>query len=182
MFAHQIFQLPFFYEIFVLEMLSVHPPNVNSRWLTSMMSARYFGHFRNQRCYPEVEPLKRRLSSVDFQKQHQCRRFAIISRFSQNCFFTPHRPVFIHPPQGLVYTMTDVEEVHTWMVKHFNEHPLFARVTEEELVRWLAASCPCVFAGHDSNIFCLLACRNKMKKKKKRSNSWFEISSHSHND
>ncbi|XP_075880614.1 tRNA (guanine-N(7)-)-methyltransferase [Nelusetta ayraudi] len=36
--------------------------------------------------------------------------------------------------EGLVYTMTDVEEVHTWMVKHFTEHPLFARVTEEELV------------------------------------------------
>ncbi|XP_036958216.1 tRNA (guanine-N(7)-)-methyltransferase isoform X2 [Acanthopagrus latus] len=35
---------------------------------------------------------------------------------------------------GLVYTMTDVEEVHVWMVKHFTEHPLFTRVSEEELV------------------------------------------------
>ncbi|CAN9512276.1 unnamed protein product [Ophioblennius macclurei] len=35
---------------------------------------------------------------------------------------------------GLVYTITDVEEVHLWMVKHFTEHPLFARVPEEELV------------------------------------------------
>ncbi|XP_029007278.1 tRNA (guanine-N(7)-)-methyltransferase [Betta splendens] len=35
---------------------------------------------------------------------------------------------------GLVYTITDVEEVHIWMVKHFTEHPLFTRVTEEELV------------------------------------------------
>ncbi|TNM89030.1 tRNA (guanine-N(7)-)-methyltransferase [Takifugu rubripes] len=35
---------------------------------------------------------------------------------------------------GLVYTMTDVEEVHIWMVKHFAEHPLFTRVPEEELV------------------------------------------------
>uniref|UniRef100_A0A8C5HKW1 tRNA (guanine-N(7)-)-methyltransferase n=1 Tax=Gouania willdenowi TaxID=441366 RepID=A0A8C5HKW1_GOUWI len=34
---------------------------------------------------------------------------------------------------GLVYTITDVEEVHLWMVKHFTEHPLFARVPEEEL-------------------------------------------------
>ncbi|KAF7693012.1 tRNA (guanine-N(7)-)-methyltransferase isoform X1 [Silurus meridionalis] len=34
---------------------------------------------------------------------------------------------------GLVYTMTDVEEVHVWMVKHFTEHPLFSRVSEEEL-------------------------------------------------
>ncbi|KAG7318747.1 hypothetical protein KOW79_017221 [Hemibagrus wyckioides] len=35
--------------------------------------------------------------------------------------------------RGLVYTMTDVEEVHVWMVKHFTEHPLFCRVSEEEL-------------------------------------------------
>lgn len=35
---------------------------------------------------------------------------------------------------GLVYTMTDVEEVHVWMVKHFTEHPLFTRVSDEELV------------------------------------------------
>ncbi|XP_062323005.1 tRNA (guanine-N(7)-)-methyltransferase isoform X1 [Osmerus eperlanus] len=35
---------------------------------------------------------------------------------------------------GLVYTNTDVEEVHVWMVKHFSEHPLFTRVPDEELV------------------------------------------------
>ncbi|XP_008318353.1 tRNA (guanine-N(7)-)-methyltransferase isoform X1 [Cynoglossus semilaevis] len=35
---------------------------------------------------------------------------------------------------GLVYTITDVEEVHVWMVKHFTEHPLFTRVPDEELV------------------------------------------------
>ncbi|KAM9859569.1 tRNA (guanine-N(7)-)-methyltransferase isoform 1-T1 [Aulostomus maculatus] len=35
---------------------------------------------------------------------------------------------------GLVYTITDVEEVHLWMVKHFTEHPLFTRVPSEELV------------------------------------------------
>ncbi|XP_028654489.1 tRNA (guanine-N(7)-)-methyltransferase [Erpetoichthys calabaricus] len=34
---------------------------------------------------------------------------------------------------GLVYTITDVEEVHEWMVKHFTEHPLFERVPREEL-------------------------------------------------
>lgn len=33
-----------------------------------------------------------------------------------------------------MYTITDVEEVHLWMVKHFSEHPLFERVPEEELV------------------------------------------------
>lgn len=34
---------------------------------------------------------------------------------------------------GLVYTISDVEEVHLWMVKHFTEHPLFTRVPLEEL-------------------------------------------------
>ncbi|XP_060765961.1 tRNA (guanine-N(7)-)-methyltransferase isoform X3 [Neoarius graeffei] len=42
-------------------------------------------------------------------------------------------PNFFMKGQGLVYTMTDVEEVHVWMVKHFTEHPLFSRVSEEEL-------------------------------------------------
>ncbi|XP_051528341.1 tRNA (guanine-N(7)-)-methyltransferase isoform X1 [Myxocyprinus asiaticus] len=34
---------------------------------------------------------------------------------------------------GLVYTNTDVEEVHEWIVKHFRDHRLFTRVSEEEL-------------------------------------------------
>uniref|UniRef100_A0A7M4E8G9 tRNA (guanine-N(7)-)-methyltransferase n=1 Tax=Crocodylus porosus TaxID=8502 RepID=A0A7M4E8G9_CROPO len=34
---------------------------------------------------------------------------------------------------GLVYTITDVEEVHEWMVKHFSEHPLFQLVPLEEM-------------------------------------------------
>ncbi|XP_053083266.1 tRNA (guanine-N(7)-)-methyltransferase isoform X2 [Pangasianodon hypophthalmus] len=42
-------------------------------------------------------------------------------------------PNFFTKGQGLVYTMTDVEEVHVWMVKHFTEHPLFSRVSEEGL-------------------------------------------------
>lgn len=57
-------------------------------------------------------------------------------------------PVFVWSRQGLVYTMTDVEEVHVWMVKHFTEHPLFTRVSDEELVRDVFVS---VFAGHDGN-------------------------------
>ncbi|KAJ7999275.1 hypothetical protein DPEC_G00213740 [Dallia pectoralis] len=35
---------------------------------------------------------------------------------------------------GLVYTNTDVEEVHLWMEKHFSEHPLFTRVPDVQLV------------------------------------------------
>ncbi|XP_064354530.1 tRNA (guanine-N(7)-)-methyltransferase [Dromaius novaehollandiae] len=34
---------------------------------------------------------------------------------------------------GLVYTITDVEEVHEWIVKHFSSHPLFEEVPLAEL-------------------------------------------------
>ncbi|CCF58419.1 hypothetical protein KAFR_0E02670 [Kazachstania africana CBS 2517] len=32
---------------------------------------------------------------------------------------------------GVVYTITDVEDLHNWMVKHLTEHPLFERLNEE---------------------------------------------------
>ncbi|KAH7935908.1 hypothetical protein HPB52_014961 [Rhipicephalus sanguineus] len=35
--------------------------------------------------------------------------------------------------QGLLYTITDVKELHDWMVSHLAEHPLFERVPEEDL-------------------------------------------------
>ncbi|XP_045868984.1 tRNA (guanine-N(7)-)-methyltransferase isoform X4 [Meles meles] len=35
---------------------------------------------------------------------------------------------------GLVYTITDVLELHDWMCAHFERHPLFERVPLEELV------------------------------------------------
>lgn len=34
---------------------------------------------------------------------------------------------------GLVYTVTDVEDLHLWMVKYLDEFPLFERVGEEKL-------------------------------------------------
>ncbi|XP_017769368.1 PREDICTED: tRNA (guanine-N(7)-)-methyltransferase [Nicrophorus vespilloides] len=34
---------------------------------------------------------------------------------------------------GIVYTVTDVKDLHEWMVLHFEEHPLFVRITDEEL-------------------------------------------------
>jgi len=34
---------------------------------------------------------------------------------------------------GLLYTATDVEDLHIWMVKHLSEHPLFQPLTDEEL-------------------------------------------------
>ncbi|KAJ8917798.1 hypothetical protein NQ315_010704, partial [Exocentrus adspersus] len=33
---------------------------------------------------------------------------------------------------GIVYTVTDVKDLHDWMVKHFTEHPLFEAVPQEE--------------------------------------------------
>ena len=34
---------------------------------------------------------------------------------------------------GVVYTITDVKQLHDWMVEHFVEFPLFERVTDEDL-------------------------------------------------
>ena len=65
---------------------------------------------------------------------------ALLTYFSQNC--VNNLGVFVWSCQGLVYTMTDVEEVHVWMVKHFTEHPLFTRVSDEELVRLRADFLP----------------------------------------
>jgi len=34
---------------------------------------------------------------------------------------------------GKAYTVTDVEDLHNWMAKHFGDHPLFSRVSDSEL-------------------------------------------------
>lgn len=36
-------------------------------------------------------------------------------------------------PGGLLYTITDVPDLHTWMVSHLAPFPLFERLTEEEI-------------------------------------------------
>lgn len=36
-------------------------------------------------------------------------------------------------PGGIVYTITDVEALHEWMVEHLNAHLSFERVPEEEV-------------------------------------------------
>lgn len=36
-------------------------------------------------------------------------------------------------PGGIVYTITDVKDLHEWMKKHLEEFPLFAPVSDEEL-------------------------------------------------
>lgn len=40
---------------------------------------------------------------------------------------------YVLAPRALVYTITDVLDVHHWMVKCFEQHPLFERVAEDEL-------------------------------------------------
>lgn len=39
---------------------------------------------------------------------------------------------YVVRPNGIIYTITDVEDLHNWMVQHFNDHPSFERVSEEE--------------------------------------------------
>jgi tRNA (guanine-N7-)-methyltransferase len=39
---------------------------------------------------------------------------------------------YVVRPGGIVYTITDVEALHGWMVHHFDTHPSFERVSEEE--------------------------------------------------
>lgn len=35
---------------------------------------------------------------------------------------------------GVLYTITDVKDLHDWMVKHLDQHPLFERLTDDECV------------------------------------------------
>ncbi|XP_074661039.1 tRNA (guanine-N(7)-)-methyltransferase-like [Tubulanus polymorphus] len=35
--------------------------------------------------------------------------------------------------QGRLYTITDVKDVHDWMVEHLSSHPLFSRLSDEQL-------------------------------------------------
>ncbi|KAK0708167.1 putative methyltransferase-domain-containing protein [Lasiosphaeris hirsuta] len=39
---------------------------------------------------------------------------------------------YVLRPGGIVYTITDVPDLHGWMVQHFDAHPSFERVEEEE--------------------------------------------------
>ncbi|KAK3941606.1 intermediate filament protein [Diplogelasinospora grovesii] len=39
---------------------------------------------------------------------------------------------YVLRPGGIVYTITDVPDLHEWMVQHFDAHPSFERITEEE--------------------------------------------------
>ncbi|KAF4629060.1 hypothetical protein G7Y89_g9089 [Cudoniella acicularis] len=39
---------------------------------------------------------------------------------------------YVVRPGGIIYTITDVEDLHLWMVDHFEKHPSFKRVPEDE--------------------------------------------------
>ncbi|XP_014209127.1 tRNA (guanine-N(7)-)-methyltransferase [Copidosoma floridanum] len=41
---------------------------------------------------------------------------------------------YVLAENAIVYTMTDVKDLHHWMVQHLSEHPLFERVSEEQLI------------------------------------------------
>jgi Putative methyltransferase len=45
---------------------------------------------------------------------------------------------------AIVYTITDVLDLHQWMVKHLDAHPLFVRIPDEDLVRVCVCVCVCV--------------------------------------
>jgi len=40
---------------------------------------------------------------------------------------------YVLRPGGVVYTITDVRDLHEWMVQHFEAHEAFERVAEEEV-------------------------------------------------
>jgi len=42
---------------------------------------------------------------------------------------------YVLRPGGIIYTISDVKDLHLWMVKHLEAHPLFVRIPDEELVR-----------------------------------------------
>lgn len=53
---------------------------------------------------------------------------------------------YVLQEHGLLYTITDVKDLHHWMVQHLVAHPLFSRLKEEE---W--AGDPCVGAMENTD-------------------------------
>ncbi|MCJ1365290.1 tRNA (guanine-N(7)-)-methyltransferase (tRNA(m7G46)-methyltransferase) [Acarospora aff. strigata] len=39
---------------------------------------------------------------------------------------------YVMKPGGIIYTITDVKDLHDWMVQHFDAHPSFERVTQQD--------------------------------------------------
>ncbi|KAJ3070466.1 tRNA (guanine-N(7)-)-methyltransferase (tRNA(m7G46)-methyltransferase), partial [Quaeritorhiza haematococci] len=50
---------------------------------------------------------------------------------------------YVLRPDGILYTVTDVRDLHEWMVKHLDDHPCFERITDQSVLD--ADPCvPCV--------------------------------------
>jgi len=39
---------------------------------------------------------------------------------------------YVMKPGGIVYTITDVKDLHEWMVQHFDAHPSFDRISDQD--------------------------------------------------
>jgi tRNA (guanine-N7-)-methyltransferase len=48
---------------------------------------------------------------------------------------------YVIRPGGLLYTATDVHELHEWMVRHISAHPMFRQLTDEELQEDVCVNC-----------------------------------------
>jgi tRNA (guanine-N7-)-methyltransferase len=62
-----------------------------------------------------------------FKKANHRRRIINPTLLSEYAFV-------LNPNVGIAYTITDVKDLHEWMVQHFDSHPLFERMTDDELV------------------------------------------------
>lgn len=52
---------------------------------------------------------------------------------------------YVLRPNGLLYTVTDVPDLHEWIKLHLDAHPLFKRLSDEELIDDQAV--PCILNG-----------------------------------
>ncbi len=101
---------------------------------------------------PQLEKVFFLFPDPHFKKANQRRRIIrFLSPSELCCSFPQHNDseslLFLFSPTllseyayvlkvgGLAYTNTDVEELHHWMVEHFTAHPLFERISQEEMVR-----------------------------------------------
>jgi len=71
-----------------------------------------------------------------FKKKNHCRRIVSERLLSEYAYFLK--------PGGRLYTITDVEDLHNWHVKHCRSHPMFREMTDDEL-----ENDPCVKAMHN---------------------------------
>jgi tRNA (guanine-N7-)-methyltransferase len=60
-----------------------------------------------------------------FKRKNHPRRIVSTRLLSEYAYF-------LKPGVGMLYTITDVKELHEWHVSKCNAHPLFERVTDEE--------------------------------------------------